>query len=138
MSLRVERHVVNTLKVIEYLKNHPKVVKVNHPALPNHPDHLLYKEYFPNGAGSIFTFDIKGNKEEAYRFIDNLEIFWLLANLADVKSLVIPPATTTHSQLNRQELAEQGITPSTIRLSVGTEHIDDLLADIEQAFDKIG
>lgn len=133
LSLRVERHVANALKVVDYLKNHPKVTKVNHPSLPDHPDHLLYKEYFPNGAGSIFTFDIKGGKEEAHRFIDSLEIFSLLANVADVKSLVIHPATTTHSQLNEQELAEQGIKPSTVRLSIGTEHIDDLLADIEQA-----
>ena len=133
LSLRVERHVENALKVVAYLKNHPKVAKVNHPALPDHPDHQLYKEYFPNGAGSIFTFDIKGGKEEAHRFIDSLKIFSLLANVADVKSLVIHPATTTHSQLSEQELAEQGITPGTVRLSIGIEHINDLLADIEQA-----
>ncbi|NDV83216.1 O-acetylhomoserine aminocarboxypropyltransferase/cysteine synthase family protein [Bacteroides sp. 51] len=133
LSLRVERHVENALKVVAYLKNHPKVAKVNHPSLPDHPDHLLYQEYFPNGAGSIFTFEIKGGKAEAHRFIDSLKIFSLLANVADVKSLVIHPATTTHSQLSEQELAEQGITPGTVRLSVGTEHIDDLLADIDQA-----
>ena len=133
LFLRVERHVANALKVVAYLKNHPKVAKVNHPALPDHPDHLLYNEYFPNGAGSIFTFDIKGGKKEAHRFIDSLKIFSLLANVADVKSLVIHPATTTHSQLSEQELTEQGITPGTIRLSIGIEHIDDLLADIEQA-----
>ena len=133
LSLRVERHVANALKVVDYLKSHPRVAKVNHPALPEHPNHLLYNRYFPNGAGSIFTFEVKGGKEEAHRFIDNLEIFSLLANVADVKSLVIHPATTTHSQLSEQELAEQGIKQSTVRLSIGTEHIDDLLADIEQA-----
>lgn len=133
LSLRVERHVANALKVVDYLKKHPGVRKVNHPALPEHPDHALYKAYFPNGAGSIFTFEIKGGEQEAHHFIDNLKIFSLLANVADVKSLVIHPATTTHSQLSKQELAEQGITPGTIRLSVGTEHIDDLLADLEQA-----
>lgn len=137
LSLRIERHVENALKVVKYLKNHPKVKKINHPALPEHPDHNLYNEYFPNGAGSIFTFEINGNKQEAHRFIDSLKIFSLLANVADVKSLVIHPATTTHSQLNEQELAEQDIKPGTIRLSVGTEHIDDLLADLEQAFSKI-
>lgn len=136
LSLRVERHVENALKVVEYLRNHPKVKQVNHPALPEHPDHALYKRYFPTGAGSIFTFEIKGGVSEAHRFIDNLDIFSLLANVADVKSLVIHPATTTHSQLNEQELLEQGITPATIRLSIGTEHIDDLLADLEQAFSK--
>ncbi|MDH8701581.1 O-acetylhomoserine (thiol)-lyase [Dysgonomonadaceae bacterium PH5-43] len=133
LSLRVERHIHNAIKVVNYLNNHPKITKVNHPSLQNHPDHLLYNKYFPNGAGSIFTFDIKGGKEEAYRFIDRLEIFSLLANVADAKSLVIHPATTTHSQLSEQELAEQGINSSTIRLSIGTEHIDDLIADLEQA-----
>ncbi len=137
LSLRVERHVENTLKVVEYLKNHPKVKKVNHPALPEHPDHDLYKKYFLNGAGSIFTFEVTGGEQEAHRFIDNLEIFSLLANVADVKSLVIHPATTTHSQLNEKELLEQGIKPNTIRLSVGTEHITDLLADLEQALSRI-
>ncbi|MDR0348989.1 MAG: O-acetylhomoserine aminocarboxypropyltransferase/cysteine synthase, partial [Tannerella sp.] len=134
LSLRVERHVENTLKVVDYLQHHPKVKKVNHPALPEHPDHALYNTYFPNGAGSIFTFEIKGGMEEAHRLIDKLEIFSLLANVADVKSLVIHPATTTHSQLNEQELVEQEIYPGTVRLSIGTEHIDDLLADLEQAF----
>ncbi len=134
LSLRLERHAENTKKVIEYLRNHPKVAKVNHPSLPNHPDHALYERYFPNGGGSIFTFEIKGGQEEAYRFIDNLEIFSLLANVADVKSLVIHPATTTHSQLSEEELADQGITPSTIRLSIGTEHIDDIIADLEKGF----
>jgi O-acetylhomoserine (thiol)-lyase len=134
LSLRLERHAENTKKVIEYLRNHSKVAKVNHPSLPNHPDHALYERYFPNGGGSIFTFEIKGGQEEAYRFIDNLEIFSLLANVADVKSLVIHPATTTHSQLSEEELADQGITPSTIRLSIGTEHIDDIIADLEKGF----
>ena len=134
LSLRLERHAENTKKVIEYLRNHPKVAKVNHPSLPDHPDHALYELYFPNGGGSIFTFEIKGGQEEAYRFIDNLEIFSLLANVADVKSLVIHPATTTHSQLSEEELADQGITPSTIRLSIGTEHIDDIIADLEKGF----
>ncbi len=134
LSLRLERHAENTKKVIEYLHNHPKVAKVNHPSLPDHPDHALYERYFPNGGGSIFTFEIKGGQEEAYRFIDNLEIFSLLANVADVKSLVIHPATTTHSQLSEEELADQGITPSTIRLSIGTEHIDDIIADLEKGF----
>lgn len=134
LSLRLERHAENTKKVIEYLRNHPKVAKVNHPSLPEHPDHALYERYFPNGGGSIFTFEIKGGQEEAYRFIDNLEIFSLLANVADVKSLVIHPATTTHSQLSEEELADQGITPSTIRLSIGTEHIDDIIADLEKGF----
>lgn len=134
LSLRLERHAENTKKVIEYLRNHPKVAKVNHPSLPDHPDHVLYERYFPNGGGSIFTFEIKGGQEEAYRFIDNLEIFSLLANVADVKSLVIHPATTTHSQLSEEELADQGITPSTIRLSIGTEHIDDIIADLEKGF----
>ena len=134
LSLRLERHAENTKKVIEYLRNHPKVAKVNHPSLPDHPDHALYERYFPNGGGSIFTFEIKGGQEEAYRFIDNLEIFSLLANVADVKSLVIHPATTTHSQLSEEELADQGITPSTIRLSIGTEHIDDIIADLDKGF----
>lgn len=137
LSLRVERHVENALKVVDYLSHHPKVAKVNHPALPNHPDHELYKRYFPNGAGSIFTFEVKGGTDEAHRFIDNLHIFSLLANVADVKSLVIHPATTTHSQLSAKELAEQDITPGTIRLSIGTEHIDDIIDDLSQAFDKI-
>ena len=135
LSLRVERHVQNALKVVEYLSHHPGVVRVNHPALPGHPDHALYERYFPQGGGSIFTFEIRGGQEEAHRFIDSLEIFSLLANVADVKSLVIPPATTTHSQLSPEELAAQGITPATVRLSVGTEHVDDLIADIEQALD---
>ena len=137
LSLRVERHVANALKVVEYLSRHPKVAKVNHPSLPGHPDHALYRRYFPDGGGSIFTFEIKGGKEEAYRFIDSLEIFSLLANVADVKSLVIHPATTTHSQLTEAELADQGIFQSTIRLSIGTEHVDDLIADLDQAFGKI-
>lgn len=137
LSLRVERHVSNALKVVEYLSNHPKVAKVNHPSLPSHPDHALYEKYFPNGGGSIFTIEIKGGKEEAFRFIDSLEIFSLLANVADVKSLVIHPATTTHSQLTEEELTDQGIFQSTIRLSIGTEHVDDLIADLDQAFEKI-
>lgn len=135
LSLRVERHVQNALKVVEYLSHHPGVVRVNHPALPGHPDHALYERYFPQGGGSIFTFEIRGGQEEAHRFIDSLEIFSLLANVADVKSLVIHPATTTHSQLSPEELAAQGITPATVRLSVGTENVDDLIADIEQALD---
>ena len=135
LSLRVERHVQNALKVVEYLSHHPGVVRVNHPALPGHPDHALYERYFPQGGGSIFTFEIRGGQEEAHRFIDSLEIFSLLANVADVKSLVIHPATTTHSQLSPEELAAQGITPATVRLSVGTEHVDDLISDIEQALD---
>ncbi|MGM9634882.1 MAG: O-acetylhomoserine aminocarboxypropyltransferase/cysteine synthase family protein [Candidatus Avispirillum sp.] len=134
LSLRLERHAENTKKVIEYLVNNHKVAKVNHPSLPDHPDHALYEKYFPNGGASIFTFEIKGGKEEAFRFIDSLEIFSLLANVADVKSLVIHPASTTHSQLTDEELAEQGITQSTIRLSVGTEHIDDIIADLEKGF----
>jgi len=137
LSLRVERHVENALKVVDYLKNHPKVKQVNHPALSIHPNHDLYNRYFPKGAGSIFTFEIKGGIQEAHRFIDNLEIFSLLANVADVKSLVIHPATTTHSQLNERELSEQGINPGTVRLSIGTEHINDLLADLEQALARI-
>ena len=137
LSLRVERHVKNALTVVSFLNNHPKVLKVNHPSLPEHPDHALYRQYFPNGAGSIFTFEIKGGQEAAWQFIDSLEIFSLLANVADVKSLVIHPYTTTHSQLSPEELEAQHITPSTIRLSIGTEHINDLLADISQALDKI-
>ena len=137
LSLRVERHVENALKVVEFLEKHPKVAKVNHPAVASHPDHQLYQQYFPQGGGSIFTFEIKGGQEEAWKFIDALEIFSLLANVADVKSLVIHPYTTTHSQLSEQELAEQHITPSTIRLSIGTEHIDDIIEDLQQAFDKI-
>ena len=137
LSLRVERHVENALKVVNFLNNHPKVKKVNHPSLSNHPDHALYQRYFPNGAGSIFTFEVKGGQEEAHRFIDSLEIFSLLANVADVKSLVIHPASTTHSQLNAQELAEQEIYPGTVRLSIGTEHIDDLIADLDQELAKI-
>lgn len=137
LSLRVERHVENALKVVAFLKNHPKVKKVNHPSLPEHPDHKLYQEYFPKGAGSIFTFQIEGGQEEAFRFIDNLEIFSLLANVADVKSLVIHPASTTHSQLTAEELVEQEIYPGTIRLSIGTEHVDDLIADLDRALDKI-
>lgn len=137
LSLRVERHVENALKVIDFLAAHPKVAKVNHPALASHPDHALYQKYFPKGGGSIFTFEIKGGQEEAWKFIDALQIFSLLANVADVKSLVIHPYTTTHSQLSPEELAEQHITPSTIRLSIGTEHIDDIIDDIAQALDKI-
>ena len=134
MSLRLERHAENTKKVIDYLVNHPQVGRVNHPSLPDHPDHELYKKYFPNGGGSIFTFEIKGGQTEAWKFIDNLKIFSLLANVADVKSLVIHPATTTHSQLSPEELADQGIKENTIRLSIGTEHIDDIIADLDQAF----
>ena len=137
LSLRVERHASNALKVVNYLARHPKVAKVNHPALASHPDHRLYQRYFPNGGGSIFTFEIKGGQEEAFKFIDSLEIFSLLANVADVKSLVIHPATTTHSQLTESELTDQGIYQSTIRLSIGTEHVDDLIDDLEQAFAKI-
>ena len=137
LSLRVERHVANALKVVDFLSKHPKVAKVNHPSLESHPDHALYKRYFPNGGGSIFTFEIKGGQAEAFQFIDSLEIFSLLANVADVKSLVIHPATTTHSQLTEAELSDQGIYQSTIRLSIGTEHIDDLIADISQALEMI-
>jgi O-acetylhomoserine (thiol)-lyase len=137
LSLRVERHVENTLKVIEYLKKQPKVVRINHPALPDQPSHELYKKYYPEGAGSIFTFDLAGGKEEAFKFIDALEIFSLLANVADVKSLVIHPATTTHSQLSQEDLEDQGITPGTVRLSIGTENIDDILADLDKAFAAI-
>ena len=134
LSLRVERHAENAAKVVEYLSHHPQVVKVNHPSLPDHPDHALYKKYFPNGGGSIFTFDIRGGQKEAWAFIDALKIFSLLANVADVKSLVIHPASTTHSQLSDEELADQGISRSTIRLSVGTEHIDDIIADLDAGF----
>ncbi|MBR3656238.1 MAG: O-acetylhomoserine aminocarboxypropyltransferase/cysteine synthase [Prevotella sp.] len=137
LSLRVERHVENALKVVDFLAKHPKVAAVHHPALESHPDHQLYQKYFPNGGGSIFTFEIKGGQEEAWKFIDALQIFSLLANVADVKSLVIHPYTTTHSQLSPEELAEQHITPSTIRLSIGTEHIDDIIDDLSQAFDQI-
>ena len=137
LSLRLERHAENTKKVVEYLKNHPKVTHVSHPSLPDHPDHALYEKYFPNGGASIFTFEIKGGQAEAFRFIDSLKIFSLLANVADVKSLVIHPATTTHSQLTDEELADVGISRSTIRLSIGTEHIDDILADLEQAFETV-
>ena len=134
LSLRLDRHTENTKKVVEFLANHPKVEHVNHPSLPDHPDHALYEKYFANGGGSIFTFEIKGGQEEAHKFIDSLEIFSLLANVADVKSLVIHPATTTHSQLSAEELLDQGIKPNTIRLSIGTEHIDDIIADLEKGF----
>lgn len=134
LSLRIERHNENTKKVVEYLNNHPQVEKVNHPSLPDHPDHELYKKYFPNGGASIFTFNIKGGQEEAHKFIDNLELFSLLANVADVKSLVIHPATTTHSQCTEEELLDQDIKPNTIRLSIGTENIDDIIQDLEEAF----
>jgi O-acetylhomoserine (thiol)-lyase len=134
LSLRLDRHAENTKKVVEYLVNHPQVEHVNHPSLPDHPDHALYQKYFPNGGASIFTFEIKGGVAEAHKFIDNLTLFSLLANVADVKSLVIHPATTTHSQLTEAELADQGIKPNTIRLSIGTEHIDDIIADLEQGF----
>ena len=134
LSLRVERHVENALKVVDYLAKNPHVDKVNHPSLPNHPDHALYEKYFPNGGISIFTFEIKGGAEAAKKFIDHLKVFSLLANVADVKSLVIHPASTTHSQMNEQELLASGITPSTIRLSIGTEHIDDIIDDLDQAF----
>ena len=137
LSLRVERHVENALKVVDFLKNHPKVAKVNHPSLPDHEDHALYQKYFPKGAGSIFTFEIKGGEKEAWKFIDSLEIFSLLANVADVKSLVIHPYTTTHSQMSPEELEQQHITPATVRLSIGTEHIDDIINDLSQALEKI-
>ena len=137
LSLRLERHAENTKKVVEFLAKHPLVEHVNHPSLPDHPDHALYEKYFPNGGASIFTFEIKGGVEEAHRFIDNLQIFSLLANVADVKSLVIHPATTTHSQLSPEELLDQGIKPNTIRLSIGTEHIDDILADLQRGFDAV-
>jgi O-acetylhomoserine (thiol)-lyase len=137
LSLRLDRHAENTKKVVEYLVNHPLVEKVNHPSLPDHPDHALYERYFPNGGASIFTFEIKGGQKEAHKFIDSLEIFSLLANVADVKSLVIHPATTTHSQLTEEELADQNIKPNTIRLSIGTEHIDDIIADLETGFNAV-
>ena len=137
LSLRLERHAENTKKVVEYLVNHPQVEHVNHPSLPDHPDHALYEKYFPNGGASIFTFEIKGGQKEAFEFIDHLKIFSLLANVADVKSLVIHPATTTHSQLSEEELLDVGIKPNTIRLSIGTEHIDDIIADLEQAFQAV-
>ena len=137
LSLRLDRHAENTKRVVEYLANHPKVEHVNHPSLPDHPDHALYEKYFPNGGASIFTFEIKGGVAETHKFIDSLEIFSLLANVADVKSLVIHPATTTHSQLSAEELLDQGIKPNTIRLSIGTEHIDDIIADLDQAFQKV-
>ena len=137
LSLRLERHAENTKKVVEFLSGHPQVEKVNHPALPDHPDHALYEKYFPNGGASIFTFEIKGGQEEAWTFIDNLEIFSLLANVADVKSLVIHPASTTHSQLSGEELLDQGIRPNTIRLSIGTEHVDDIIADLEKGFKAV-
>lgn len=138
LSLRLERHIENTKRVVEYLENHPLVEKVNHPSLPGHPDHDLYEKYFPNGGGSIFTFEIKGGVQEAHKFIDHLEIFSLLANVADVKSLVIHPATTTHSQLSQEELLNQGIRENTIRLSIGTEHIDDIIEDLEKGFQAVG
>ena len=134
LSLRLDRHAENTAKVVEYLASHPQVQKVSHPSLEDHPDHALYEKYFPNGGASIFTFEIKGGQEEAWKFIDNLQIFSLLANVADVKSLVIHPASTTHSQLSEEELLDQGVTPSTIRLSIGTEHIDDIIEDLERGF----
>ena len=137
LSLRLERHAENTKKVVEFLSNHPQVEKVNHPSLPAHPDHALYERYFPNGGASIFTFEIKGGQKEAHKFIDSLKIFSLLANVADVKSLVIHPATTTHSQLSAKELAEQNIKPNTIRLSIGTEHIDDIINDLEGGFNAV-
>ena len=137
LSLRLDRHAENTAKVVEFLHNHPLVEKVNHPSLPDHPDHALYQRYFPNGGASIFTFEIKGGQKEAWAFIDHLEIFSLLANVADVKSLVIHPASTTHSQLSEEELQDQGIRPNTIRLSIGTEHIDDILGDLEKGFEAV-
>jgi O-acetylhomoserine (thiol)-lyase len=137
LSLRLDRHAKNTERVVKYLASHPLVESVSHPSLPEHPDHELYGKYFPNGGGSIFTFDVKGGQREAWAFIDSLGIFSLLANVADVKSLVIHPASTTHSQLTEEELLDQGIRPNTIRLSIGTEHIDDILADLEQAFAQI-
>lgn len=137
LSLRLERHAENTKRVVEFLAEHPQVEQVNHPSLPSHPDHALYQKYFPNGGGSIFTFEIKGGVKEAHRFIDSLQIFSLLANVADVKSLVIHPATTTHSQLTEEELEDQGIKPNTIRLSIGTEHIDDIIADLQNGFDAV-
>ena len=137
LSLRLERHAENTKKVVAFLANHPQVETVNHPSLPDHPNHALYEKYFPNGGASIFTFEIKGSQREAHKFIDSLKIFSLLANVADVKSLVIHPATTTHSQLSEKELLDQGIKPNTIRLSIGTEHIDDIIADLEKGFEAV-
>ena len=137
LSLRLDRHAENTQKVVEYLVSHPLVEKVNHPSLPDHPDHALYLKYFPNGGASIFTFEIRGGKEQAWQFIDGLDLFSLLANVADVKSLVIHPATTTHSQLTEEELLDVGIKPNTIRLSIGTEHIDDIIADLEKGFAQV-
>ena len=137
LSLRLERHAENTKKVVAFLESHPQVEKVNHPSLPDHPDHALYQKYFPNGGASIFTFEIKGGVKEAHKFIDSLKIFSLLANVADVKSLVIHPATTTHSQLTEEELEDQGIKQNTIRLSIGTEHIDDIIADLQNGFDAV-
>ena len=137
LPLRLDRHAENTTKVVEFLKNHPKVAKVNHPSLEDHPDHELYKKYFPKNGGSIFTFEIKGGAEKAKRFTESLKLFSLLANVADVKSLVIHPASTTHSQMTEEELLGSGITPATIRLSIGTEHIDDIIYDLEQAFKAI-
>ena len=137
LPLRIERHVANALKVVDYLSKHPRVKSVSHPALPSHKDHALYQKYFPNGGGSIFTFELNGTLEETWKFIDSLQIFSLLANVADVKSLVIHPYTTTHSQMTPQELAEQHITPTTVRLSIGVEHVDDIIADLQQAFDKL-
>ena len=135
LSLRVERHVENALKVVDYLNNHPQVEKVHHPAVSDDPEQqALYKKYFPNGGGSIFTFEIKGSEQDAKDFIDNLELFSLLANVADVKSLVIHPASTTHSQCTEEELSDQGIKPNTVRLSIGTEHIDDIIQDLDEAF----
>ena len=137
LSLRLDRHNENTKKVVEFLNHHPKVAHVNHPSLPDHPDHALYEKYFPNGGASIFTFDIKGGRKEAFEFIDHLKIFSLLANVADVKSLVIHPATTTHAQLSPEELEDVGIHENTIRLSIGTEHIDDIIADLDQALNAV-
>ena len=137
LSLRLERHAENTKKVVEFLANHPQAEKVNHPSLSDYPDNELYQKYFPNGGGSIFTFEIKGGQAEAHKFIDSLKIFSLLANVADVKSLVIHPATTTHSQLSAEELEDQGIKPNTIRLSIGTEHIDDIITDLQNGFDAV-
>ena len=137
LPLRIERHVQNALKVVEFLQEHPKVAKVNHPAIQSHPDHDLYRKYFPDGGGSIFTFEIKGSQEDAWKFIDSLKVFSLLANVADGKSLVIHPATTTHSQMTPEELTQQHITPTTVRLSIGVEHIDDIIEDLRQAFEAI-
>ena len=137
VTLRIERHVQNALKVVSYLESHPKVARVNHPSIKSHPGNALYNKYFPDGGGSIFTFEIKGDRDNAWKFIDSLKIFSLLANVADVKSLVIHPASTTHSQMTHEELEQQHITPTTIRLSIGVEHIDDIIADLDQAFDNI-